>query len=43
MGHGSAQSLKGDFFPGHGLDHIGAGDEHITGFLDHKNKIRHGR
>src|SRR5437867_12481354 len=28
---------------GDGLQHIGAGDEHVTGLLHHKNKVSNGR
>ncbi len=42
VGHGPAQVFKGYLFTGDGLDHVRAGDEHITAFLDHENEIGHG-
>ncbi len=41
--HGAAQIFRRDFFVGHSLDHIWAGDVHKAGVLDHQDEIGHGR
>ena len=43
MGHGAAQFLELDFLAGDRLDHLGAGDEHVRGLLDHEDEVGHGR
>ena len=40
---GAAELLRRDYFVGHGLHHVGTGDEHVAGFAHHENEIRHGR
>ena len=39
---GAAQFLEAHFLPGHRLDHIRAGDEHVRGALDHQREIGDG-
>ncbi len=34
-----AEFLEGDVFTGDGLDHVGAGDEHMAGALDHEGEV----
>ncbi len=41
--HGPAQFLKAHFFARDGLDDFWAGDEHVAGVFDHKDKVGHGR
>ena len=36
---GAAEILEGHVLPGHGLDHVGAGDEHVAGALDHEGEV----
>ncbi|VTR68662.1 conserved hypothetical protein [Desulfosarcina cetonica] len=43
VGHGAAQALEIDLLTGDRLDDFRAGDEHVTGILDHEDKIGHGR
>ena len=42
-GHRAAQFLLGDLCSGHRLHHIGTGDEHVRGLVDHEHEIGHGR
>src|SRR6266496_4616725 len=42
MDHSTALLFKGDVLMGDGLQHIGAGDEHVTGLFHHKNKVSNG-
>ena len=39
MGVGAAQLFEGDVLPGHGLDDLGAGDEHLRNLLDHDREV----
>ncbi len=39
MGGRAAQFFFGHVFMGDGLDHVGAGDEHVAGLVDHENEI----
>ena len=43
VAHGAAQLLEGDVLAGHRLHHVGAGDEHVAGALDHEDEVGHGR
>ena len=36
---GAAELLEGHVLPGHGLDHVGAGNEHVAGALDHEGEV----
>jgi len=40
---GAAQFLGGNDLVGHGLHHIGAGDEHVARVAHHEDEIGHGR
>ena len=39
----AAEVLHGDFLVSHGLDDLGAGDEHETRLLDHQDEVGHHR
>ena len=39
MGVGAAELIFGDLFVGDRLDHVGAGDEHVRGLVDHQDEI----
>ncbi len=41
MDHGPAQLLRSYLLARHRFDHVGAGDVHETGLLDHKDKVGH--
>ena len=43
VGHSAAQSLRGDFLSGDGLDDRRAGDEHLAGVLHHVDEVRDSR
>ena len=43
VGHRAAQRLELDLLAGDRLDHLGAGDEHVRGLLDHEDEVGHGR
>ena len=43
MAHGAAELLEGDVLAGDRLHHVGAGDEHVRGALDHEDEVGHGR
>ena len=43
VGQCTAQLFRCHFFVGHGLDHIGAGHEHVGGVLDHEDEVSQGR
>ena len=43
VGDGTTQFLLGDDLVGHGLDHIGASDEHIAAVLHHEDEVGHRR
>ena len=36
-----AELLERHLLPGHRLHHVGAGDEHVRGALDHEHEVRH--
>ncbi len=38
----AAEFLEADFLPGHRLDHVRAGDEHVRGALDHQGEVGDG-
>ena len=40
---GAAELLCGHLLLGHGLHHVGAGDEHVGGIFDHEDEVGHGR
>src|SRR5579863_2629997 len=40
---GTAELVFGDVFHGHGLDHVGAGDENVRSFVDHEHEVGDGR
>ena len=42
VGDGTAQFFGRDFFVRHGLDHFGAGHEHVRAVLHHEDEVRHG-
>ena len=42
MAHRPAELLELDLLAGHRLDHLGAGDEHVRGLLDHEDEVGHG-
>ncbi len=42
VGHRSAELLELHLLAGHGLDHVGAGDEHVRGLLHHEDEVGHG-
>jgi hypothetical protein len=39
VGVGAAEVLHRDVLPGDRLDHVGAGDEHVAGALDHDREV----
>src|SRR5262249_58262641 len=39
----ATEFLGGDHLVGHGLHHVGPGDEHVTGVAHHEHEIGHGR
>ncbi len=39
VGVRAAELLDGDVLAGHGLDHVGPGDEHVAGALDHQREV----
>jgi hypothetical protein len=41
VGHRPAELLERRLLPGHRLDHVGAGDEHVRGLLDHEDEVGH--
>jgi hypothetical protein len=41
--HRAAERLEVHFLPGHRLDDLGAGDEHVRGLLHHEDEVGHGR
>ena len=43
VAHRPAQLLEGHVLAGHRLDHVGTGDEHVAGPLDHEDEVGHGR
>ena len=43
VGHGAAQLLLADVLAGHRLHHVGTGDEHVAGLVDHEDEVGHGR
>ena len=43
VGLGAPQGFEADLLARHGLDDLGAGDEHVAGVLDHENIVGHGR
>ena len=43
VAHRPAQLLELDLLSGHCLDHLGAGDEHVRGLLDHEDEVGHRR
>ena len=43
VAHRPAELLELDFLAGHGLDHFGAGDEHVRGLFDHEDEVGHRR
>ena len=43
MRHRPAQFLKANLFVGDRPNHVGAGDEHVAGLLDHQDEIGDGR
>mmetsp|Transcript_5902 Transcript_5902/g.14528 ORF Transcript_5902/g.14528 Transcript_5902/m.14528 type:complete len:493 (-) Transcript_5902:134-1612(-) len=43
VGGGAAQFLGGHLLVGHGLHHLGAGDEHVAAVLHHEDEVGHGR
>ena len=38
----AAELLEADLFPGHRLDHVGPGDEHVGSALDHQGEVGDG-
>jgi hypothetical protein len=40
--HRTAELLELDLLAGDRPDHVGAGDEHVRGVLDHRDEVRHG-
>ena len=38
----ATEFFEGDFFARHGLHNIGAGNEHVRGFIDHEDEVSHG-
>ena len=40
---GAAELVFGDLFVSDGLDHVRARDEHVTGLVDHQDKVGHSR
>jgi len=38
----AAELVFGDFFVRDGLDHVGAGDEHVGSFIDHEDEVGDG-
>jgi hypothetical protein len=43
MTHGATKLLERDVLAGNRLHHVGAGDEHVAGLLDHEDEVGHGR
>ena len=43
VGHRAAELLELDLLAGDRLDHVGAGDEHVPGLLDHEDEVGHRR
>ncbi len=43
MHRGAAELFGGHDFIGHGLHHVGAGDEHVAGVLHHEDEVGHRR
>ena len=43
VAHGAPQLLERHVLAGDGLDHVGPGDEHVRGALDHEDEVGHGR
>ena len=43
VGEGPAEFLHAHVLPGDGLDHIGAGHEHLGGLVDHDDEVGEGR
>ena len=43
VGHRPAELLELDLLAGDRLDHLGAGDEHVRGLLDHEDEVGHRR
>ncbi len=43
VAHRAAELLEFDLLAGHGPDHLGAGDEHVRGLLDHEDEVGHRR
>ena len=41
--HRPTQVLEADLLAGDRLDHVGAGDEHVRGLLDHEDEVGHRR
>ena len=41
--HRAAELLELDLLAGDGLDHVGAGDEHVRGLLHHEDEVGHRR
>ena len=39
VGEGAAELLHADVLAGDGLDHVGAGDEHLAGLVDHDHEV----
>ena len=39
VGAGSAEVFHTDVFPRDGFDHVGAGDKHLTGLVDHDDEV----
>ncbi len=42
VGHRPPELLERHLLAGHGLDHVGAGDEHVRGLADHEREVREG-
>ena len=38
---GAAEFFGGDDLVGHGLHHVGSGDEHVAGVLHHEDEVGH--
>ena len=43
VGQSATQLFGGDLFVGHGLDHLGAGHEHVGRVFDHEDEVGQGR
>ena len=43
VGHGAAELIFSDVFVSHGLDDVGAGDEHVRRLIYHEDEVSDGR